>query len=146
MLISTRLVSQKRSYTRESRIVKSLFNDCLDRRFELNGGYENLHKKLSSCMAYFVYSIQQRTVTLHAMRHMEGVNIKLNSFLTPVFHKGQWSTSQPGCFNPGKELWYQPNRRLGEPQSQAEHFGEEKNLPLEFELQIFQPIPSHYTN
>jgi len=40
---------------------------------------------------------------LHATRYMGGVDIKLHSFLTPAFHKGQWSTSQPGCFTPGKE-------------------------------------------
>jgi hypothetical protein len=63
---------------------------------------------------------------------MGGVDIKLRSFLTPAFQKGQWPTSQPGCFTLEKKPWYQPNKRLGEPQSQSGHFGEEKNLLLEF--------------
>ena len=39
-----------------------------------------------------------------------------------------WSTSRPGRFNPGKELRYPMNRRLGGAQSRSGRVGEEENL------------------
>jgi hypothetical protein len=48
--------------------------------------------------------------------------------LTLALDGGEWLTSRSGCFIPGKEPWYPPNRRLGGRQSRSGHFGEDKDL------------------
>jgi len=47
----------------------------------------------------------------------------------------------------GKSLWYQLDRRLGEPQTQYGHGGEEKNFQplLGLKPPIIQPIAQCYT-
>ena len=49
-------------------------------------------------------------------------------YLVTALDWGEWSTSGPGRFTPGKETHYQLNMRLGGRQSQCGHSKEEKNL------------------
>jgi hypothetical protein len=62
--------------------------------------------------------------------------------LTSALDGGEWSTSIPGRFSPGKELRYQLNRRLAGSQNQDESLGEEKTLlPVHgFERRILHPV------
>jgi len=62
--------------------------------------------------------------------------------LTSALDGGEWSTSRPGRFSPGKELQYQLYRRLARSQNQEESLGEEKNLlPVPgFEPRILHPV------
>jgi hypothetical protein len=61
-------------------------------------------------------------------RHIGGIEVYFHSFLTSVLDSGEWSTSRPGRFTPGKEPRYLLNRRLGGSRSQSGHFGEKKKL------------------
>jgi hypothetical protein len=54
--------------------------------------------------------------------------VLLYSFLTSALHGGEWSTSHPGRFHPGKENQHAMNWRPGGPQSRSRRFGEEKTL------------------
>jgi hypothetical protein len=71
---------------------------------------------------------------------MNAEDLQLHSFFTPVLNGGEWPTSRPSCFTPGREPCYSLNMRLGGSQSLSGHFGEEKNTcPFpEFELQNIQ--------
>jgi len=61
-----------------------------------------------------------------------------HSFLTLALDTGKWLTSSSGRFTPGEGGWYPLNRRMGGPQNQSGHFGQEKNL---LPLQKFNPRP-----
>lgn len=45
-------------------------------------------------------------------RHMGGVEVQLDSFLTTAVGGGEWATSLPCCCTPVKETQYTLNRRL----------------------------------
>jgi hypothetical protein len=60
-------------------------------------------------------------------RYIGGVEVYVHVSLTSALDGGEWLTSRPGRFIPGKEPLYPWNRRLGEPQSRSGRFGEEKN-------------------
>jgi len=68
-------------------------------------------------------------------RHMRGVEIQRQTFLTSAIVRGEWLTLRPGRFNPSEEIWYKLSAMLWGPQSRSARFGEDKNmLPLpEFE-------------
>jgi len=67
---------------------------------------------------------KSKLVAVHATN---AEDLQFHSFLTPVLDGGEWSTSCPGCFTPGREPCYSLNIRLGGPQSLSRTFGEEKN-------------------
>jgi len=48
--------------------------------------------------------------------------------LTSIADAGEWSTSHPNHFTPGKNTKYALNRELGGPQSCSAYFGLEENL------------------
>jgi hypothetical protein len=53
----------------------------------------------------------------HAIKTYRGTDVQLHSFLTSALDAGEWSTSRPSLFTPGKEPPYPFNMRLGESQS-----------------------------
>jgi hypothetical protein len=59
-----------------------------------------------------------------------------------VIDGDEWLTSLSGHLTSEKQYQYPLNRRLGGPQSQSKHFGDDKNLlPLmEFEPWTVQPV------
>jgi hypothetical protein len=61
----------------------------------------------------------------------------------------RWAVSftPRSLYTKGKSPWYPLDRRLGGPQSQSGHIGEEKNSqPLAgLESPITQPVAQHYT-
>jgi len=64
------------------------------------------------------------------------------SFLTWVLHRGEFSKSRRGHFNPGEEPRYPLNRMFGRFQGQSGRFGDQENLIslLGSELLTFQPV------
>jgi hypothetical protein len=63
--------------------------------------------------------------------HTRKVEVQLHTFLTSALDTGQWLTSRPDRFAPGKEPQYPLNWRLNGPQNQSGRFEEKKNyLPL----------------
>jgi len=54
--------------------------------------------------------------------------VPLIVYLVTALDGGEWSTSRPGRFTPGKETHYRLNMRLGGLQSQCGHSKEKKNL------------------
>jgi len=57
------------------------------------------------------------------------VELQFNSFLTSALYEGEWSAACPGSFIPHrKSPQCLLHRKLGGPQSQAQCFGEEKNI------------------
>jgi len=62
--------------------------------------------------------------------------------LTLALVRGEWLTSHSSCFIPGKEPWYPLNRKLGGPQSQSGHFGEDKDL-LKIGVHVLQLFKIH---
>jgi hypothetical protein len=58
-------------------------------------------------------------VPLHTMKDTGGIDVKLFSFLTLALDGGEWLTSQPGRFTPGKEPRNLLNKMLGWPHSWA---------------------------
>jgi len=62
--------------------------------------------------------------------------------LNAMLDGDEWLTSLPGQLTGGKQPEYPLNGRLGGPQSQSKHFGDDKILlPLmEFEPRSVQPV------
>ena len=42
---------------------------------------------------------------------LEAAEVQLHSSLTSALDTGKWSTSRSGRFTPGRESWYQLNKR-----------------------------------
>jgi len=86
-------------------------------------------------ISLFLIHDKSKVVPLHAMKAHVKVQLQVHSFLTLA--PGGGSHSWPGHFNPKERaLNYPLNRRLHEPQSQAECFGKEIN---------FFPMPRNET-
>jgi hypothetical protein len=70
-----------------------------------------------------------KALSVFAMKEYKESKVLTALILTfGAIDEGEWSTSCSSCFTPGTELWYPLNRRLGGPQSQSEHSGEDKNF------------------
>jgi hypothetical protein len=50
------------------------------------------------------------------------------NFLTSAVDRGEWLTSRPGRFKPGRDSRYPLKRRLGWPQRRSGHFRREEDL------------------
>jgi hypothetical protein len=57
-----------------------------------------------------------------------GVEVWLHSLLFKALHRDEWPISHPQKITSGNEPRYALNRKLGGPQSGAEHLGEKKTL------------------
>ena len=56
------------------------------------------------------------------------MKVQPHSFLSSALDGGEWLTSRPGRFNPGKQPRYLLNRKLGGTQSRSGDFAEENDL------------------
>jgi len=76
---------------------------------------------------------------MNAYREKKGIDPLI---LNAMLDGDKWLTSPPGHLTSGKQPQYPVNGRLGGPQSQSKHFGDDKNLlPLmEFEPRTVQPV------
>jgi hypothetical protein len=71
-----------------------------------------------------------RLIKCYAMKTNGRLEVRALPFLISALDGGEWSASHPGRFTSGgNQPRYPLDRRLGGPQSQSEHYGEEKNLP-----------------
>jgi hypothetical protein len=75
-------------------------------------------------------------------RHTLGVEVQLHSFLTLSLHCGEWLTSHPGHFTPGKEPRYPLYRRLGRYQNRSGGVWRIKTLALTGSRTTNQPARS----
>jgi hypothetical protein len=73
---------------------------------------------------------------------LRGVEEYFHFFFTSDLDGGEWSTSCPGRFLPGKYPPCPLNMKLYGPQNRSRYFGEEQNLLAfpEIEDRIIQPL------
>ena len=74
----------------------------------------------------------EESLAVNALRAYKGNRgIGQFIFLTSAVDGGEWLTSRPGRFTPGRDPRYPLKTRLGGPQRRSEHFpGEEDLLPV----------------
>ena len=73
--------------------------------------------------------VQWSKVPVQNIKVYRGVKVSLRSFLTSALDGGEWPTSRPSRFTPGKQPRYPLNTRLWmRPQSRSGRLGEQKTL------------------
>jgi len=75
------------------------------------------------------------------LRHEEGTEIQLRSFINKALHGSEWSISRLGRFTPRKRPLYSLNRRLAGPQHPCGYFEEIIFLSTSRDGTAHSPVP-----
>ena len=99
------------------------------------GGYRRLFSRGYICesgeLTNHPYHVKGKVLPVHAMKAIEGEEIKLHQLLTSTLDGDKWLMSSPHSFTPRKPR-YPLNMRLVGPPSRSGPYGEEK---------LFLPLP-----